>query len=269
MNRDSGPARFLAGETGVPSPTRGLFDVFGGHLIALRHAALTPTGEKMYFYSGTLAFHSGHVFWLTAGHVISSIDRQLKDESLRDHQFALGDFFGHTVRSSVEIPFSYPNSVRYALEDDDKGVDFGFVQIDPISVRSLITNMPRVTNLEEPSAPALQSETRVFVVGLPEAGFMPSVEEVRGAQPALVWLDIDVAGPREGKITQTFGRMHETFEQSLKGMSGGPIVAMQRDPAPLVTVVGIQTSWSPRSKHVFGHSIWDYKALIEACLSPP
>ncbi|MDT9081563.1 hypothetical protein RSW80_26410, partial [Escherichia coli] len=84
--------------------------------------------------------------------------------------------------------------------------------------------------------------------------------------PAWVWLDTDVAGPRDGKITQTFGRMHETFEQSMKGMSGGPIVAIQRDPTPLVTVVGVQTSWSPRSKHVFGHSIWDYKALIEKCM---
>lgn len=78
-----------------------------------------------------------HWFLVTAGHILQDLD-ELIDSGKREIVNAhIVDTFAINTVSSVPIPFDYPDSDRFYINDDDLGLDCGFIYLEP-GIRRLL-----------------------------------------------------------------------------------------------------------------------------------
>jgi hypothetical protein len=116
------------------------------HLVGLcvtyRHTnpeeALLPS--RFTTCSGTLLFIEGVLYFLTAGHVLKSLQELRDNKEVVIENAALADVFGYRRVSDTPIPFDLKNAHLSFIDDEEAGLDFGVVPIGPHHARLLARN---------------------------------------------------------------------------------------------------------------------------------
>ncbi len=238
---------------------------YAKHMVALLvvYKSDKTTGEAL--YSGFLYRHQGIPLWMTAGHVLSELDRLretgvdiIKAEWL-DLQ---DDGSGHGIPVDIR-------DLCY-LQLDHQGVDFGFVFLRP-HYEALFMSLAGKAFLDQGGYYRRENAKPegFHLIGFPSercevteriAGELAE----RSLSAPLYCLPLERIPDRRGDVPTTFWGCDGCFyfrmmpfdmeltppPNEIKGMSGGPIVSTERTPQGSLKyyLFGIQSSWLPRRR---------------------
>lgn len=233
---------------------------FARHFVAITITyRLNTEGEtgpvRFAAYSGTLMFVLNTCCILTAGHVIEDIDEQLANTEIEILAFHLADTFGNGAVTDQPIPFDFRSAARFAINDDELALDFGVVALHPHYVRLL--NLHGMVALDEKNWAHQHnvSMSHHFVIGLPSELVSTTLDEAGSARA-----EMKIVPLRKVEWTQPSGPKYPRFcgeiigemsFDSMRGMSGGPIIGLNQD-ASTYWIVAIQGSWSREGRLAFG-----------------
>jgi hypothetical protein len=210
-------------------------------------------------YAGTLIrIHDAYCF-LTAGHILRTLEKALQSDSVEIKNAVLADTFGRGQFNDHPIPFDLKNARVFYIDDDDEGLDFGVILLEPYYVRLLATN--KIVALEEKNW-IHQSAVRFdgyAILGLPEEFTSDFVSgDGKGAvSPTMFAIQRLSAAPPDTRPTayeRFVGQVDPALAlRSIRGMSGGPIFGFNLEERyPRYWVVALQSAWSPARGVVFG-----------------
>jgi hypothetical protein len=213
------------------------------------------------FRSGFVLEMAGKWYWITAGHILESIDAAMKDDQLLVEQFRLLDGFGANTIDKHYIPFDYPGAWRFYENDDHLGLDYGVVELGPIEKYLLERNNILYLKVEEDETCEGLPLDFFFLMGLPEDCVERSIRPIQGGyavvgkpNPSFIHVEKSIDPPKaeKGKVYSRFvGQLNENSSAGgIDGMSGGPLVGMTSDGA-VHRIVGIQSGWLPESRITF------------------
>src|SRR5205823_3597561 len=101
----------------------------------------TRTENKVFFnFSGFVVSLHGMWIWVTAGHVLQRLDRQIDSGELEILHSNLADYFGQGHDVGVGIPFNYREARRWTVDDDARGLDIAIVPLSEHYERLLTAN---------------------------------------------------------------------------------------------------------------------------------
>ncbi|WP_424958816.1 hypothetical protein [Hyphomicrobium sp. 1Nfss2.1] len=232
-----------------------------GLCIAFEHHDDEQTGHTPRFaaYAGTLIRIRDAYCFLTAGHILREVEQALQSDNVDIKSAVLADTFGRGRFKDHPIPFDLKSASIFYIDDDDEGLDFGVMLLQPYYIRLLATN--GIVALEEKNW-AHQASVRFdgyAMLGLPEeytSAFVsasgdgvvsPTMFAVQRVAPPL-------AGGRSTKFERFVAQVDPAIGlKSIKGMSGGPIFGFNLEERhPRYWVVALQSAWSPARGLVFG-----------------
>jgi hypothetical protein len=243
--------------------TQGL-QYFCRHLVGLcvtyRHKTAEDHGKPDRFAacSGTLIIIEGMVCFLTAGHVLKTLDELRVSQNVEITSAVLADTFGLHRICDHPIPFDLTNARLFYIDDSDEGLDFGVIALEPYYVRLLAKN--DVIALEEKNC--IHQSTVSFdgyaMLGLPEEFGQERVTEAgEGIVSPTIFrvhrLESPPEGTRPTRYPRFVGRLDRELPiKSVTGMSGGPIFGFSLGPQIRYWIVALQSSWLPEQRIVFG-----------------
>jgi hypothetical protein len=251
---------------------------FCRHLLALC-VAYEHDGDKAVqrprfaAYAGTLLrIHDTYCF-LTAGHILREVEEALQSEKIEVKNVVLADTFG-PGRFKEPIPFDLRNAKLFYIDDDDEGLDFGVILLEPYYVRLLAVN--GIVAIEEQNW-VRQSRVKFqgyAMLGLPEeftSDFVTAAGEgiVGPTMFAIQRLASPPVGARPTKHERFVGLLDPALGlKSMKGMSGGPIFGFNfEERHPVYWVVALQSAWREAEGFVFGCPIPTLASLMTAWAS--
>jgi len=246
------------------SPKRkNIVDSFCRHLVGLsvtyKHKA-DDAGDRARFgmCSGTLIMIEGGVFLLTAGHVLKQLDELRESGGAEIIGASLADTFASERISDIPIPFDLKSARLFYIDDEDDGLDFGVIALEPHHVRMLAKNgMVALTEENWVHQHTVKFEAYALL-GLPEelaTERVSSSGEGAAAAALLTVKRLESAPPgrKPTRYPQFVGQLHpEMGLKSVKGMSGGPILGFRREPEPRYWIVALQSSWDEEARIVYG-----------------
>jgi hypothetical protein len=212
-------------------------------------------------YSGTLIKIQDATFFLTAGHILRDLENALKSEKVEFKNVVLADIFGRNRICDHPIPFALKNARQFYIDDDEEGLDFGVILLEPYYVRLLAAN----------GAVALEENNWVYqsnvtfdgyaMLGLPEEFTSDRINKAGEGvvSPTMFRVQRLETAPDDRATTlhpQFIGQIDQELSlQSVKGMSGGPIFGFRLEPDIRYWVVALQSSWNPTLRIVYGCSL--------------
>lgn len=254
----------------------------GQHLVVFtgRYASFnrdgTPLDEGIFAFSGCLLGIGQSYFWMTAGHCLKDqLDEPIRDGTLKLFDGGFADFFGLKVDDKKHrIPYTYNPGDGFYIEDKDRGLDFGIVPLDGLTVKGFLANGVKPV---EPGDWLTDRDTtfdHYKMYGIPayltKFDRSASGRPYGGIQPAMVAIDpIDRMGDENPLSNEWFvGRLHpEAAIQHIGGMSGGPIYGFTRVNGNTWTykIVALQSRWFEKTRTIFGCSLPSVaNALVDA-----
>ena len=224
---------------------------FFRHVVPIKITVEKGEDKVTKFRTAFLLSVKEYWFLITAGHIIKSIDEAL-DQGYRITEFQLIDFLGENAKNSSPIPFVYDrNSNSYY---DDGEIDFGVIPLSQYYISLLKVNnlMPLSEEVwkHQPSAPTIY-----LLIGIPEvleqrengsiiiAPVMIGVEKVDEKPEGFGYTDYPLF----------YGKLSLPPDlPDIDGMSGGPILAIQKDNQGQARywVVALQSSWLPETHYI-------------------
>lgn len=240
---------------------------FCRHLIGLcvtyRYKRASPEeADQFASYSGTLITIDHGVFFLTAGHILQNLEAARSSADIVITSAVLADTFGLDTICNLPIPFDLKSARFFFIDDDGEGLDFGIIALTPYYVRLLAKN--GVIALDEKNwihQPALEFDF-YFMLGFPDEFASKRVPDSGDVQVAPVMFPVRrlAAPPPDRRPTQHpqfVGQLDQELRlQSVKGMSGGPILGFKHDAEGMrYWVVALQSSWDPQRRIVYGCSL--------------
>lgn len=242
-------------------------EFFCRHLIALcvtyrEKNAAPEEADRFASFSGTLITIDHGVHFLTAGHVLRHLEEVRSRSDIEITSAVLADTFGLERVCDFPIPFDLNGARFFFIDDDDEGLDFGVMALAPYYVRLLAKN--GVVALAEEN---WVHQPRVtfdfyFMLGFPDEFASKRVPDSGDAVVSPVMFPVRrlVAPPPDRRPTrhpQFVGQLDQELQlQSVKGMSGGPILGFRHDPEGLrFWIVALQSSWDPQRGIVYGCSL--------------
>jgi hypothetical protein len=243
--------------------------------------------ERTYQYaSGFLLSIEDTWFFITAGHVLSDIER-LKRAGWIIGQWHLDDTAGWRQAERCFIPsFTFKNEDTFVLESE-KEHDYAAIRIKPFHRRELEAN-GKVALTEELWRPDWQSDAladiKAFcIVGVPGESVRsletPGVFVVnKGLAFCEVIPLVESAVPLDYRRTtfSFYGLVADELIdedkdirlESIKGMSGGPIFALSITETGVLrtTVIAVQSAWYPNVRMVIGCPIRGFAEHLKVCL---
>jgi hypothetical protein len=228
------------------------------------------TGKQHFAaFSGTLIIIAGQVHFLTAGHVLKVVDELRNNAMVEINRAVLADIFGGDKISDQPIPFVLTDARFFYIDNEEDGLDFGVMALDPYYVRLLAKN--GVVALEEQNwihQPKLNFDGYIML-GLPDEFASKTVLETGDAQvsPTMFPVTRLAAPPPDRKPTryaQFVGQIDARIEiKSIVGMSGGPIFGFKFEPSGTrYWIVAIQSSWLPDSRIVFACPLPTFASMM-------
>jgi len=250
----------------------------GRHFVALV-GAYESLKDGQIFHRGVFTI-SGFVlrlhdrlFWVTAGHCLKSeLDKPIREGKLRVFNCGFADYFGDQAQDTHNIPHSYALGCAFYIDDESRGLDFGVIPLDYLTIQNLAANGIKYVSRENwIHQPGIRFD-RYAMFGIPshltvvehgEAGAMSAK-----SRAALLWIDHVESDDQNWFV----GQIHSDHRiESIKGMSGGPIYGFRVDEAGQWTyhVVALQSRWKPDSRTIFGCSLPFFAELLhQAGLEP-
>jgi hypothetical protein len=243
-----------------PETTRSVLKLFGQHMVALCVTYWTPgspADEAPQFtsYPGVLLNIYGRICFLTAGHSLQELDEALHSPNVIFGASTLVDNFGLNTVCQKPIPFVLKSEDLFYINDDDDGLDFGIIALDSYYVRQLAAN--GIIPISEKN---WRNQTEVkfdaFVMfGLPAefASKHLNASDEAVIAPTLIPVRKVEADTKATTYPRFAGKVTLTPElNSLKGMSGGPIIGISIGIEVRYWIVALQSSWIPQSGLIFG-----------------
>lgn len=238
-----------------------LLDEFGPHLVALL-VFFEPEGtdpdvelaEPHAVYSGFVVSVRDQWYWVTAGHVFTDIER------VRTHGYRIqsAGLLDNTKHMDGYIPIHF-DSLPKAHIDEDGDIDVGVMQLARNAVDLLVANDVRTLNVENVAHQNHQHE-HYALVGVPGESvslFPGEHSDILQMAPVVIplrRLDDEPAPSGLRRLVFQAGPELPTIEgkpiQSIKGMSGGLIVALRFEPEASYVAFAIQSAWSQSTRQL-------------------
>jgi hypothetical protein len=249
---------------------------FSRHLVSLSgwYRAISPEGEELgqtqfFSYSGFILSIQGLWCLATAGHILSDLEKYLRDGSIRVTRYALLDDFGPNVISHDPIPFDYGRAPKYYIDDKEAGLDFALIGLGPYYQGLLQANGIVPVSQENWENQHEVEFGHHMMIGLRQKFIEASTRKNQGVVRFEVFvrpMTIDIeklyevpAGTRETRYPRFIGKIRDN---DITGMSGGPILGFSKK-GDKYWIVAIQSSWLAESKIVFGCPIPLIADLVE------
>jgi hypothetical protein len=251
---------------------RALIRLLCSHVVCLTGEAVpldgrgAPCGPRRFFnYSGFVVSLYNRWLWVTAGHIIKDLNRQVRRGELGIVHSCFADYYGAAADASFPIPFDYGDEVRFWKDDDALGLDFGVIPIRPHYRRLMEKN--GIQALEQDSWEELRSLKfdSYALLGFPQELFderrRPSGTGgtiIGGVRPVLMFAKESDALPRTKPVPTHPWLALELRDKkevkNLNGMSGGPIFGFRHREGkpPHYTAVGIQSWCAEQRRIAFG-----------------
>ena len=250
------------------------------HLVALcisYHTSDQSHGAEPHFFAcaGTIVCFNNRYCFLTAGHILEDLDKNLRSGAISVHTSVLADTFGSDATTDKPIPFDFSGAPKLYLYED--GLDFGLVALDYYYVRLLEENGIKAIRKENWEHQKTIHFDGYAMLGLPEE-FMSSQVFIEGSEvvirgtvtPTMITVNALEQPPDDlpkTKYPRFIGEIDPSIQiGSIKGMSGGPIFGFSLRPPIRYWVVAIQSSWLPTRRITFGCPLPVLGDLIEALI---
>jgi len=199
----------------------------------------------------------GITVFATAGHVIQEIDERLTRTDIDVHGFLLGDYFSASPHRLDSISFDYEAAYRHYVFDKTKGDDFGFVVLTPIEqLRLRENNIVPVREINWSKQPDLDDFDAYLMLGVPDEAVTSSRKidvigrTILGSAETVMMSLKDVRCTDNKWLSGGIGTMGSL--ESIKGMSGGPIVGVKETPEGVqYWVIAIQSWWDKQAKQTY------------------
>jgi hypothetical protein len=251
-----------------------LYNNFCQHLVclAVRYSYLDEKGKsdgfrRLAHYTFFVVSVGNQWFLVTSGHVLRDLDKVFQSDRVRVEYCLLADFFGERKKVELPTPFPYPSEPHFFEDNDDLGLDFGFIPLREWYKSGLQHNgiLPLTeAQWRRTSDPPVCA---YWVLGFPQDVNesrnppLPAEDKCRGtAAPVMVSLEPvsdtsvlpDSVPLRETQLPRFIGRINTDIDFRVEGMSGGPIFGLVNDPEGYYILVAMQNSWHAPSRTVFG-----------------
>ena len=256
---------------------------FTKHIIALHIGYVLEDKPYNFYASGFLLFYQNRHLWITAGHVIQSIDDFFQNTKYDVRRTAWIDNENNNFKSKYNtIPLDYLSTRRFCLINEE--LDLGVIRLDGLYLQNILRNdsnkwlteeVWRNNNLSNPEG--------FFLVGYPdETKVCENVKE--GDRNCSISNICCITNPVE-RIARKESEENEFWNypdwfygkalpitkddgsklNDIKGMSGGPILGVERTPDEKIIyrLFGIQSGWLPASKILRATPIENVIKLID------
>ena len=222
----------------------------------------------------------GKWFLVTAGHALKEVAGALAAGRIRIVRSFLAAYFGNRATLRRLIPFHYDVTAHKFEEDSKLGLDYGFIPLSELFRAGLEAN-----GIEPLSAVHWKQLEAVrfsayALLGFPEDLAKDYDKESKTDDPldgsiGTVVISAERVDDKSLipdaedewlKLAPWFtGRITAETNQSIKGMSGGPIFGLCKMPDGTLgyTVVAIQSRWLPKNRFIFECPISLFGELVE------
>jgi hypothetical protein len=254
---------------------------FSRHLLAL-YIAYDVEGTRTHRVdTGFVLCHREMLFWATAGHVIDQVNEILRDRSCRVVQMLWGD--GCEIPGAESVMVHDRNLMTYSPRGHK--IDFGAVAILGLDAENIVAGGRAAPITEEiwrniesanPDGYYLIGYRATWVAATSRLEPGGSVRWSIQADLSCIPLRGVQGPPRDAPEHCTrdegafYGRLLPFLDgegyqpDSIKGMSGGPVFSVERDPDGSVRyrLFGIQSSWWSKSRVIRAEPIHRIIALM-------
>lgn len=235
----------------------------GRHLIPLLLSVRINGQGQQYVYTGFLLYHLQLLWWATAGHVVEEIHRVLTYPDTEVTAMRWLDDYGPLGVKS--IPVNYCDLHLFSLTSF--GIDFGVIKIGQLECQNLLAN-PCIAIIGEEvwQRDALLHPDGYCLLGYPAewASFcqdsLADGSVLRSVRAELACLPVERVKYRSSNSRSNSWQDSEAFygriapfadglnsqPESIKGMSGGLVLSIERDRVEddvRFGLVGVQRSW--------------------------
>jgi hypothetical protein len=241
---------------------QGILGFMGRHLIALTTTRVQKMSNgdvhrQFFAFSGCVLRSGGDWAIVTAGHVLHDLRKGLDSKQIELLEPKIVDYVGAQATNRMPIPFPFMEQPYFFLNEDRFGIDFAVIQLTPV-YRALLQ-----ANGVSPFGPGqwqYPEDTKFyahFILGFPSE--MVKEVSVPGGKPVPAAITMTMVPveelPDDGKklVARFRGRIHRMGGQdSLDGMSGGPIIGISEKPTHRYWIKAIQSEWNRGQKITYG-----------------
>ena len=252
------------------------------HLLPLLISAKRDDEVHHMICTGFLLYHRDILSWVTAGHVVDRIEEILSTPSVDILRMRWLD--GCEIRGAESVPVGHNLSAFSAYES---GIDFGIVAIPDLEALNIIEG-GRVKFLTEEVWKNLHlaKPEGYYVFGYPREWVEVQEDRLAGnqilgsLQANLACLPVKrIEYPGPNPVRSEFWNDPDAFygeilpfadkpayqPDSIKGMSGGPLFSIERDPDGRIRyrLFGIQSSWLPSERKIRAEPISKIIGMME------
>jgi hypothetical protein len=242
-----------------------MLEFFCRHLVGLgvtyRHKNVEDAAKPARFSvsSGTLISIHGSICFLTAGHVLEALDNLRSHDQVEIESAVLVDTMGWRRVSDVPIPFDLKSASLFYINNDEDGLDFGVIALEPHHVGLLAKNGVIALTEERWNQQHTVRFDGFAMLGFPEEFISQRVSASGDGMLSPVMFGVKrlQEAPKDRANTyypQFIGQLNpELSLKSIEGMSGGPIFGFRQEGQELrYWVVALQSSWDRQRRITYG-----------------
>ena len=257
----------------------GLMDKLGTHIVVMAiHARERRDDESVgptlvQCFSGFLLTHRGVCVFVTAGHGLQKLDRQLEEGSIEIVAARIIDSFRRDAKHDIPVPFEYATADRAYANDDEAGVDFGLVRIRPYFLKTIEAQGVRPIGVGGWANFESDEFDHFYLVGVPRERVV-----VEGEESSHVTLSLTLLGLTQVEVPPECAKQNERFAarindlgslEDIDGMSGGPIYGVIPGTPPQYRLAAVQSAWLDSRQIILACRIDVLLAVVEQYLVEP
>ncbi len=222
------------------------------HLVPVFFTFRKGSHEQSSIITAFVLSISDQWFLVSAGHCLDEIEENIK-RGYKISNCRLVDSLGLGAKYYDSIPFDYEGSFPVRLSGNPN-FDYGFIYLTPYYRRLLEKN--NIQPLDEEVWKKQPSKVDFYaLIGLAQELTTVTSEsmEARPSLHRIIPLDAKPEGFPQTEISLFYGRVLIGGPvRSIKGMSGGPILAFhqEEDGHLKYWLIALQSSWLPQSRYI-------------------